>query len=342
MRLLVIGCHSFIGSAVAAWAIDQGHEVVGYARKGPKQAYSVIKGSLEDLKDKKAELVASKPDVVIHCIAYTEQHAKDFVGIWQGQEAPVIVLSSIDCYQAFQDASQLREEAGLPISEADPICQEAYYRRGFADQLFAEKYDKNQVTGIFIAADQAQKLQVTVLRLPSVYGPGDRKLTLQKKILRRVYDKQNVLAFGHLEQNFVMTAGYIENIAAAIVHAAVNRKLSQKIYNIGERKSRTQRRWASLIAAATGFEFTYKTINDAILCGQPELMHAPPRTILVSTENFYRDSGFDEPISLSQAVAATCKYALANPQILGPKPHYENEGEMINAYEKFVGMWIEE
>lgn len=60
-----------------------------------------------------------------------------------------------------------------------------------------------------------------VLRLPKVYGPGNNA------------DLATVYAFRH-HSKWRWTHGYVENVAAAIVLAAIHPAASGKIYNVGE------------------------------------------------------------------------------------------------------------
>jgi nucleoside-diphosphate-sugar epimerase len=64
-------------------------------------------------------------------------------------------------------------------------------------------------------------LPATVLRLPKVYGHGDND------------DLATVYGFRNHSQ-WRWTHGYVENVAAAIVLAAVHPEVEGKIYNVGE------------------------------------------------------------------------------------------------------------
>ena len=77
MKILIIGGTQFIGKAIANTAHLAGHEIILFNRGGtdPASKYKSIRGDVNNIPSFKDQLKDLAPDVVIHCIAYTEKHA---------------------------------------------------------------------------------------------------------------------------------------------------------------------------------------------------------------------------------------------------------------------------
>src|SRR5271165_2073987 len=86
-----------------------------------------------------------------------------------------------------------------------------------ADDL-ANVYEKILVERVALGDPE---LPATVLRLPKVYGPGDNAE------LATVYGFRN-------HPQWRWTHGYVENVARAIVLAALSPAAAGRIYNVGE------------------------------------------------------------------------------------------------------------
>jgi nucleoside-diphosphate-sugar epimerase len=252
MRILLIGGTKFIGKAIARRALAEGHEVVLFNRQqtSPQTPLRTIQGDVERLPDFKADLLAFRPQVVVHCIAYTERHAADLVEVFRGTDAHVFVLSSQDCYDAFQQVVRGKEVSDFPINEQSALTPIEHYWRGIHDHEGGPDYDKNLVTRVVLGAAQENELRATVFRLPMVYGPEDRQYRSRHgTIIQRIADRRKLLALGQTEQSEIYTYGYVENVAAAVTHGFSRPVTVGRVYNLGEATYRTRRRWAELFAA---------------------------------------------------------------------------------------------
>jgi nucleoside-diphosphate-sugar epimerase len=87
----------------------------------------------------------------------------------------------------------------------------------------ANVYDKILVERVALCE---RDLPGTVLRLPKVYGPGDNA------------DLATVYGFRNHPQ-WRWTHGYVENVAAAIVLAALHPAAAGRMYNVGEEHTPT-------------------------------------------------------------------------------------------------------
>ena len=130
MKVLIIGGTGFISGQIAEKAADAGHEVVLFNRglRNPAAPFDVINGDAKNLAAFKADLLAAKPDVVVHCVAYNDKQAKDLVSVFEGTGTHVIALSSADCYEAFQQLNR-GAEADQPVRETSETSRTTHYRK---------------------------------------------------------------------------------------------------------------------------------------------------------------------------------------------------------------------
>ena len=224
MKLLIIGGTRFIGREIARLATEAGHDVILFNRgqTDPGSDLPTILGDAARLAEHRDELRAMRPDAVIHCIAYTEQDAEQVIDVFAGLDTHLVVLGSQDCYAGFQQFRSRQETTDFPITEDAPLAG-PYYWRG-TEHAKADTYDKNLMTATLLKGHAAARVHATVLRLPMVYGPGDRQFANRHgDIIWRVLDEQREFVIGHREQGIVWTYGYITNVAAAVLHAEIGR-----------------------------------------------------------------------------------------------------------------------
>jgi nucleoside-diphosphate-sugar epimerase len=216
MRVLMVGGTGFIGPYVARELHESGHEVTLFHRGQhesvllpPVRHFRSGEGAMPVLTFPQ-DLVRAGFEVVIHMIPTGEADTRAAVHSFTGRAQPLVVLSSGDVYRAYGRFTGIElgpVEEGL-LTEDSPLRNVHYPYRSLAkspDELnyFYEKLlVERQVRG------QSQ-LPTTVLRLPKVYGPGGNAN------LATIYGYHDQLAWR-------WTHGYVENVAAAIVLAALH------------------------------------------------------------------------------------------------------------------------
>lgn len=346
MKVLIIGGTKFIGKFIVRDCVNLGYEVTLFNRgtSDPDCTFNTIKGDVDSLLEFKDEIQKRKFDVVIHCIAYTEKHAEDLVSIFEDSGTQVIVLSSCDSYEAFQGLNRKIDKGEFPVTEDSSLSSRKYY---WSDSSMkgelASKYDKNLMTEILMEEYDKGHLNPTVFRLSFIYGPYDDQYSFRHgAFIQRILDRKKDLIFSDREQCSIMTFGYVENISAAIVHSIGRSNVYGKIYNLGEKKSRTRRRWAELYAELTGWQFDYHVLPEELLRKDSSYRSAPPNHLIISSDLYEKESGFKEPFTLEDSIKRTFDFAKANLKYLTSDVDYEKEHKLLKLYHKKIDEIYEE
>ena len=329
MKVLIVGGTGFISGQIAEKAAAAGHEVVLFNRgmRDPAAPYDVINGDAKDLKVFKADLLAAKPDVVVHCVAYNDKQANDLVSVFEGTKTHLIALSSADSYEAFQRLNR-GEEADQPVRETAETSKTRHYlkRMGISD------YDKNLMTEALLDAHKASKVEATVFRVPMVYGPGDHQYAYRHgNIIKHIVDGKTDIVMSSTDQSQMFTYGYVENVAAAIVHSFGRAEVKGEVYNLGDDDVRTQRRWAEMYAEQAGHTFKFRILPPELTGGAND---DAPRNFIMDNSKFRADTGFTDPVDLKEAVKRTYDWAVAHPEALAKvRVDYAGDKSLADAYD---------
>jgi len=152
----------------------------------------------------------------------------------------------------------------------------------------------------------------TVLRLPMVYGPGD-PLHRFYPTLKRIDDARPAIL---LEESFARLRpprGYVEDVAAGIVLAALSDRTAGKIYNIASDRQFNELEWTQRIGRAAGWK------GQIIALPKDQ---TPPHLIsplntgqdwLVSSARIREELGYAEPTPLEIGLQRTIAWERANP-----------------------------
>src|SRR6202047_2590658 len=202
MRILLIGGNGFIGRFAVAALQQQGHALAVFHRGTTATSPGVdeIRGSRHQLNASAEETKAFAPDVVIDLIISSGAQAEELMNIFRGATRRVVMLSSIDVYRAVGVSHGT--ESG-PLQEV-PLTEESELRRALHPypresmqvlrKIFpwvTDDYDKIPAERIVM---NNRELPGTVLRLPMVYGPGDR-LHRFYPVVKRVADGRGHIIF---------------------------------------------------------------------------------------------------------------------------------------------------
>jgi nucleoside-diphosphate-sugar epimerase len=172
-----------------------------------------------------------------------------------------------------------------------------------------DEYDKIPVERAILGDPE---LPGTVLRLPMVYGPGDR-LRRFHSVLKRIDDGRRRILFEEGWAAWRSPRGYVDNVAAAIALAAASEPAAGRVYNIAESPAYTELEWAGKIAAATGLDGELVVLPKDRM---PAHLLQPGNAAQhweADSSRIRRELGYREPVPLDEAIRRTIEWERANP-----------------------------
>jgi nucleoside-diphosphate-sugar epimerase len=289
MRVLIIGGTGSIGRYVVRQFVEQGHEVTVFHRgqtqiklptrvrrvQSPQAAMPILRFP--------PEITTQTFDVIVHMICMGEQDATAVVETFRGRGGKLVVPSSGDVYLAYGRLTGL--EPGLPIpgllKEDSPLRKVLYpYRKQASSESdwLPYHYEKILVERTIRAA---RDLPAVILRLPKVYGPSNNA------DLKTVYGFVN-------HPGWRWTHGYVENVAAAIVLAAMHPAAHGRVFNVGEKHTPTVEERLSHLPPSAQW------------AGEP-----PPfdfrQDIAYDTSRIRNELGYCETVSYEEGIRRTLK-----------------------------------
>src|SRR5215475_7438698 len=316
MRVLIIGGTGFIGSYVLRRLLGEGHSVAVFHRGQsgsalPREALRIT-GDRRRLADYGGEFDRVGPQVVLDMIPYVEEDARALMSIFRGKVERVVTLSSQDVYRAY--GLFLRLEEGelepTPYDEGAPLRTRLYPYRKTAQggEDLAYHYDKIPVERVVMSDPQTP---FTILRLPKVYGPGDRSRLFD--YLKRMDDGREAILLGERKRRWRWTRGYVENVAAAIALAVTDARAANRIYNLGEGGALSESEWARSVGLAAGWSGEVVAVPEDTL---PQSMIEPylwEQHLVADTNRFRKELGYEEETPRQEALNRAIEWERANP-----------------------------
>jgi nucleoside-diphosphate-sugar epimerase len=258
MGVLVLGGTGFIGAPLVARLLADGVETAVAHRGAHHGARAVPVGARSVVLDRgdPAAVVAAiretGADTVIDLIAYTAADTLPLLDALSGQVARYVLVSSVDVYRNYEGLH--RKGRPTPIwdrltEDADLRASRYPYRlakpRPAGDpQAWMDGYDKIPLEE---AARAALGLEATIVRLPMVFGPGDRQRRFSWAI-RPMVQKRPRFVIPHPWASWRATFGYVDDVAAGVALAAVHPRAGGETYNLGRSNTPTNIAWAASFA----------------------------------------------------------------------------------------------
>lgn len=311
MRVLAIGATGFIGQHVVRLLVGLGHDVGVFHREEtsptvPKGARG-IRGNRDQLADFRVEIEQFAPEVVLDLILYTEKQAREMVKTFRGKAERVVAVSSADVYRNYDG---LRGRATKPpdigpLAEDAPLRETRYPYRGQSLPVpYADDYEKILVEQVVLSEPE---LAATVLRLPAVYGPGDRQRRLQP-YLRRMADDRAVILLKEKQAGWRWTRAFVGNVAAAVALAVVDRRSAKRVYNVGDDPTLTERQWVERIGVAAGWSGHVAALPATDLRDDLNQPLDWRYDLWTDTTRMRSELGYVQPVSLDEAVRRTVEW----------------------------------
>jgi nucleoside-diphosphate-sugar epimerase len=315
MQILVIGGTGFIGRPLVRELARMGHTVTVFHR-GSTAAQLPAESILGERRD--LTVLGPHADVVIDLILSSGAQAAALMETFRGIAKRVVAASSMDVYRACGvlhgsedgplEPTPLTEDSALRTKlQTYPPAQVKMLQKIFG--WLDDEYDKIPVERAILGDP---KLPGTVLRLPMVYGPGDR-LRRFHPVLQRIDDGRRRILLEEGWAAWRAPRGYVDNVAAAIALAAVSEQASGRIYNVAERPAFSELEWAGRIAAATGWDGELETLPKERM---PPHLVQPGNSAQhweADSSRIRRELGWSEAVPLDEAIRRTIEWERANP-----------------------------
>lgn len=320
MRILILGSSGPIGRAIAKSARSAGAEIVGVSRSpaagdGPEHIHLVAdRSNPRSIRD----LIRDRQiDIVIDVVAYTPETTHALLSELDGAVGRYLLVSSCDVFRNY--GLLQRKEAGTAIlgemDEAAPLRASRYPYRGDSPRDLAspdrwmDDYDKIPIERAVVGL----RSDWTILRLPMVYGPGDRQRRFKSIVAPMLMAAEN-LDLPSALLRWVTTYGYVDNVGAAISHAALHSGASRRIFNVGgEGPAVSHYDWIDRFRVATGWVGVLREDTDPHNPVSQAIAGLDLTTPLrISGRRLEETLGFHPPVDLATAVRQTAQDESAN------------------------------
>jgi nucleoside-diphosphate-sugar epimerase len=315
VKILVIGGTGFIGPHLVRELSLMGHSVSVFHRGS-----TLTDLPAESVLGERRDLAAIRPkaDVVIDLILSSGAQAESLMRVFRGIAGRVVVASSIDVYRAcgVLHGSEEGPLEPVPLTEDSPLRTRLQTyppaQVKMLQKLFGwvdDEYDKIPVERSVLADPE---LPGTVLRLPMIYGPGDR-LSRFHPVLQRIDDGRRLILFEEGWAAWRAPRGYVENVAAALALAAVSERAAGRVYNVAETPAFSELDWAGKIAAATGWDGEFITLPKERTPAHLVPPGNPAQHWEADSTRIRREIGYKELVPLDDAIKRTIDWARAHP-----------------------------
>jgi nucleoside-diphosphate-sugar epimerase len=311
MRLLVIGGTRFIGQRIVHESLQRGDNVVVVHRgvteptdepgaDGHVPTASHLHIDRANFADIAGQVRALRPDAIVDTSAMTGADAAAVLP--QLPDVPLVLLSSMDVYRAYELLLAGEGGAAVPITEEGEVRQGRYPLRGYGDR-YAD-YDKLDVEPGYLTRGG------TVLRLGAIYGERDPQRR-EEFILRRVRAGRPRIPVG--AGTWLWTRGYVGDVASAVRAILDNPAATAgEIFNVGDLTTSTMRDYATAILAASGQPAELVTVPDPVVPPDLEVTKSTAQHLLCDSGKLSRAVDW-RPADGGDSMARSVKWQLANP-----------------------------
>lgn len=254
---LITGAAGNVGSALTAFLLDKGHEVIaldnlstGSRHKLPfkgEKNFTFIKADVNKYTQLAEIMTSRKIDYVFHYAA--------LVGVKRTLERPIDVLKDID---GIKNILQLCKNTGVKkvvyssSSEVygEPVSLPQIENETPLNSKLPYAVVKNLGEAYFRSYHQEFGLEYSIFRFFNTYGPNQSEDFVIPKLLKQALDNQDITIYGDGSQS--RTFCYIDDNIETSYLIFKEEKLSNDVFNIGSDLVYTIKELVDVILKITG------------------------------------------------------------------------------------------
>jgi len=204
-------------------------------------------------------------DAVVDVIPMHLNDTEPLLKQLSGQVAQYVMISSCDVYANYELLH--KKSVGEPqlgsIDEDAPLRVTRYPYRGSTPRAASDpdQYLDDYEKIVIEEAVQRMTCDWTILRLPMVFGPGDKQRRFAWAItpMRAGHE---VVTLPTSWARWCSTYEYVENVGSAVARTLGSSKAARSIFNVAEREPRAHLDWASRLAQACEYNGRIELTDD--------------------------------------------------------------------------------
>jgi nucleoside-diphosphate-sugar epimerase len=305
MAVLVLGATGFIGPRVVRALDEFGVEVVAASRGGGgPHGVALDRRNAERVRALARE---RRITTVLDLLAFVEADTLPLLAALDGEVDRWVMASSCDVYRNYEGLHRRAEPEPMPgsLAENSPLrtlrhpYRQLPRRAADAPDAWMDDYDKIPLEHALRARPG---LSGVILRLPMVFGPGDRQRRFRWIISPMLAGKAR-LAVDPAWASWRTTYGYVDDVAHALATAALHASAPGRTFNVGEFDPPDHSAWIGRFADVLGWR------------GEVDLAPAPKDSpldaldlrypLIVDTHAFRDACDWREPTPLNEALSRT-------------------------------------
>ena len=266
MRVLILGVNGFIGRSIAHQLRATGITTFGLGRsKFQDSDEFYVQGDRSNLKQIRQVVQERKTNVIVDVIPMVAANTLPLLDCLQGEIDRYVMISSSDVYANYEllhrrssgQAKQNAADENSPLRSTRYPYRQTKLRADEAPDKHLDDYDKIPIEN----AVQRLSSPWTILRLPMVYGPGDRQRRFSWAI-KPMLDNEDKLVIPRAWANWQSTYGYIENVGAAIAASIESNRACNEIFNVAESSPVSHLEWAKRFAEVINWQGEIEISDD--------------------------------------------------------------------------------
>jgi len=332
MRILVVGGTGFVGAHLVRSLWDGGHDVTVFHRgktepKFPADVKHIHSADAAFPITRFPAKLATQWDAVVHMMLMSAAETEAAVRFFRGHTGRFVVVSSADVYAAYGRLIGIEPETtSIPAVQTEdaPVRSQMYPYGRNATGPWGDLNDYDKIL-VEKAASGDSQLPATILRLSMVFGPGDKQRRFAR-FLQRMIDGRPTIFISESEAKWRATHDYVENVAAAIAHAAVHPDALHQTFNVGEAATPTMRERLEDFARVAEWRGVIEVLRDE---DTPAALRPPMplrNDLILDTSQIRLKLGFATPVPYDKRLLRTVEWERKQPSM---NPDYQSEDHLV-------------